>query len=91
MSVQIPLREITRSALRALVDQGLNVTTMGASAYATAWDAQSHTYRIAIRTASYIEPHHLRNMELALGARCESAHLEWNHLGWAEIIVIEWS
>lgn len=91
MSVQVSLREITRSALRALVDQGLNITTRGASAYATTWDADANTYRIGVRTASYIQPHHLRNMELALGVRCEAAHLEWNYLGWAEIIVIEWS
>lgn len=91
MSVQISVREITRTALRVLIDQGLSVTTVGASAYATTWDAQSHTYRIAIRTASYIQPHHLRNMEVALGARCGAAALQCNTLGWAEMILIEWS
>jgi hypothetical protein len=84
------LRELPRSVLGALSDQGLNATTVGPSAYAITWDSDTSSYRMRIRTYSYIQPHHLRNMEIAIGARCGAATLEYNDLGWAEMIVIRY-
>lgn len=83
------LQELTRTALYSLESQGLAVTTAGALAFAMTWDEDATSYRIAIKTGSYIQPHHLRNMELSLGARFGAASLKCNDLGWADTIVIE--
>jgi hypothetical protein len=84
----VPLDMIRRTALMALTEQGVNVTTDGPAAYSAEWEENSRTYRIKIKTSSYIQLHHLRNMECLMGVVFGSTSLECNELGWATVIVI---
>lgn len=74
-----------KTVLQALEDQGVEITPLGLMM----WCPQTQSYQLPVMTRTYIQPHHLHNVECALGAYFGSVRLICNEQGWAEAIIID--